>query len=97
MEFENLKQVPFPKTPTSDSLYDIFSEIVELDGHIAGLVSSLIRGNMVQRKLVFIDEGLNDKINSYITTNPNEAEELLTYRDYKAELDKLTKIILECA
>lgn len=93
--FEKFKSMPFPENPENDELYDIFSDLVQLDGHIAGLASSVLSGKIVDKELVFVDEEMNNRLNLINTNSRKEAKELLALRDYKRELDSLTNILLD--
>ncbi len=47
--YENFKKIPFPKQPEDDALYDLYSDLVEFDAYIAGLIFSLINGKKINK------------------------------------------------
>ena len=88
-EFELFKSMPFPEKPDDDELYDIFSELVELDGHIAGLVSSMLKGKKVNRELLYVDQTFNKLVDDYHPKSKEFQAEMQAYKDYKKKLDRL--------
>jgi|SRR5579872_47008 len=42
--FDALKSLDFPQRPESDELHEWLLELAEIDGHLAGLASSVIGG-----------------------------------------------------
>jgi hypothetical protein len=58
-EFTKLKNMKFPEKPVEDELFDLFSELVSLDGHIAGLVSSYLKDRPINCKLLDADGEFN--------------------------------------
>jgi hypothetical protein len=49
-KLEEFKALPFPKNSENDELSNIFAELVELDGHIAGLVTTFLKGKTVRKE-----------------------------------------------
>jgi hypothetical protein len=92
-EYESFKELPFPEPPESDELYDIFSELVEYDGYVAGLISSFLKGNIPNRGSIEVGSNLELKLDSYFTNSDEESRCLLEYRAYKGRLDLLLELL----
>lgn len=88
-EFESFKRLPFPEPPDSDELYGIFTEFSEFDGHVAGLISSFLKGNVPNRSLLDVGANLELKLSSYVANSDEENRQLAEYRVYKGKLDFL--------
>ena len=71
-------------------MYDLFSELVELDGYIMGLISSYLKNGEINTKLLECDEQFLE-LCSKIKNSSRELEEIL---NYKKELDKLISLFL---
>ncbi|MEK9150298.1 MAG: hypothetical protein AAB267_09695 [Candidatus Desantisbacteria bacterium] len=92
-KFEEFRRIPFPNRSENDELCDILFDLVELDGHIAGLVSSYLSGGIIKKELVFIDEGLNARLENFVLSSEDEAKTVEEYKKYKAYLDELVQIL----
>ena len=88
-DFEAFKQIPFPDPPDSDVLNDLWTELVEFDGHVAGLVSSFLRGSMVDPNFLATDRKLGLRLNNYVAQSEQEEMQLAKCQAYKAQLDSL--------
>ena len=94
-ELNELRNTPFPNFPKDKRLADIGIELDLYDTHIAGIVSSFISGNKVDKKKIYIDEAINDKLQSYFPMDIDSRiiqEKLI---DRKNKLDTLVKMVLE--
>lgn len=90
-EYKKFKNMKFPEEPEEDELYDLFSELVSLDGHIAGLISTYLTGKPINYKLLDADdEFVEIRENIQMTS-----ESLANIDDYKLQLDLLIQIIKE--
>ena len=88
-EFNKLKEMKFPEEPEEDELYDLFSELISLDGHIAGLVSTYLKGKLINYKLLDADgEFIEIRANIQI-----KSDSLTSMDAYKQQLDLLVQII----
>ncbi len=90
-EFNKLKEMKFPEEPEEDELYDLFSELVSLDGHIAGLISTYLKGKQINYKLLYADDEFNE-IRAKIQM---KSDSLMSMDEYKKQLDLLVQIVKE--
>ncbi|WP_078557070.1 hypothetical protein [Bacillus alkalicellulosilyticus] len=90
ISFNDFINTSFPEAPEDDDLYDIYSDLVEYDSHIAGIVSSLLGGKKVNKSLIFLNDDLEKKINA----NGNNSE-LKDIREYKNKIDNLVMLIIK--
>jgi hypothetical protein len=88
--FDEFKQVKCPEPPENDDLYDLYSELMEYDGHVAGLVSSFLNGNHISRALVF----RNEKLVEMITSFPEDSDELHPIKHYFYKLDEMVQMLI---
>jgi uncharacterized protein YhaN len=96
-EWDNHMKLPFPDSPDDEKLDDLHGDLVLYDAHIAGIVSSLLfSGRKVDKKLVYVDEILNKKLDSFkpSSSKPELFAQWKAVRDYKDEVDKLAKLVL---
>jgi len=71
----------------------MFTELVELDGHIAGLVSSMLKGKKVNRELLYVDQTFNELVEDYHPKSKEFQTEIQAYKDYKKRLDRLVELM----
>lgn len=62
-KFEVFEKLAFPSEPEEDSAYDLYTELIELDGHIAGLISSYLEDEKIKYELLDADNEFNDLLN----------------------------------
>jgi hypothetical protein len=94
-EWSNFVNIPFPKSPKNNRLKKIFPEFVQWDGHVAGIVSSFLKGKKVDKKIIYIDESINIVLSSIMPKDSDEEKELLVFREYKKKLDLLINLVLK--
>jgi hypothetical protein len=94
-EWDEFFSLPFPKEPKEDYLADLFAELVLFDGHVAGIVTSFLKGKKVDKKLIFVKETLNINLQSYkpLDSESKFSQEKIIER--KNRLDRLVKLVLE--
>lgn len=93
--FEDFQKIPFPKPPIDDGLYDLYSELVEFDAYIAGLISSFIKGNKINKSDLHFDEKIMEKFINFETINIRTKEEISIYINYINKLKELINMVLE--
>lgn len=91
-EFYEFKSLPFPEPPDDDSLYDLYSELVELDAYVAGIISSFISGQKIDRKLIYLGKEFDNKLASFIEKRNEKI--LFQYKLYKEKIDNLITMII---
>ncbi|WP_047153900.1 hypothetical protein [Aneurinibacillus tyrosinisolvens] len=91
-KFEDFKRLPFPEAPQDDDLYDIFTDLVEYDSHIAGLVTSFLNNKKINRKFVNKNNEIENKISSLSEKQNQEVSEIKTYKN---KLDNLVDLLKE--
>lgn len=94
-KFEAFKRMPFPDAPCDDALDFAFANLIELDGHVAGLVSTFLITKEVDRNLVYVDEELNHQLEEFIPKSDESTVELASLRIYKKKLDELVLALLK--
>lgn len=90
-EYKKFLKNEFPKAPEEDELYDLFAELVLLDGHIAGLVSSYLANCNINFELLDVDDEFNELANNIKIDSKSSVE----LNERKKQLDKLVHIIKE--
>jgi predicted RNA-binding Zn-ribbon protein involved in translation (DUF1610 family) len=94
-EWEELHALPFPESPKDEALADLYADLVLEDGEIAGIVTSLLKGNKPDRKTVFINEELNEKLRAYQPAEESSKISRQQLIERKDTLDRLVKLALE--
>ena len=92
-KWEQFQGLSFPAS-LEDS--DIKADLVELDTHIAGLVSSYLGGAIIDRKLVFLDKKIDEQMNSFIPETEQDKGLYPQYVEYKKKIDELTILLAKC-
>jgi hypothetical protein len=92
-EFDLFRSVPFPDEPLNDQLHDIFADLAELDGLVAGLVSSYLKGSVINPELLNVGNQLDHQIASYHPDSLEENDLLSQYREYKQRVDNLLNLL----
>ena len=90
--FDNFRKIPFPEPPITDELYDIYSEIVEFDAYIAGLISSLINNKKINKCDLHMDENIKHNLINFKTTDKQTKKELYIYINYINKLEALINL-----
>lgn len=90
-QYKKIWCLPFPETPESDELYDLFSELVELDCFIMGAVSSYLE----EHKLLYNLDNCDREFNDLLRMVKVKSKELDSILSYKNELDKLIALLME--
>jgi hypothetical protein len=94
-EWKYYYELPFPKFPNEEKYGDLFAELVEIDGFIAGIVQSFLKGKNTDRKLIHVVEEYNIKLNA---VKPSESDpgfaDWIALKNYKDELDKMIKMVI---
>ncbi len=92
--FEEFIELPFPHyTAGNKGLGEIIPELADLDGHIAGLVSSYLDNAPVRKKYVYIDENLNKSLSEIRPSSKEEQKALSGFVEYKRRIDEMTRIL----
>lgn len=81
-QYTMLLNAKFPDIPDEDELYDLYSELNLLDGHISGLVSSYLKNTNINFKLLDAD----DEFNSLLSDINIESESLDELEDDRKEM-----------
>ncbi|KEK24876.1 hypothetical protein [Bacillus gaemokensis] len=85
---------PFPDCPEDDKLDDIYSELVEYDSFVAGLVSSFLCGKRLNKKFLQNDDAINLKLKQHkdnlIQPDEDGVQQLIMY---KQKLDNLMRML----
>lgn len=87
--YDKFRKIPFPEPPIDDNLYDLYSELVEFDAYIAGLISSFINGKKINNCDLYIDEKMMKKLINFETNNKQTKKELSVYLNYTNKLNDL--------
>jgi hypothetical protein len=92
--FDDFRKISFPEPPIADELYDIYSEIVEFDAYIAGLISSLINNRKINKCDLHMDENIKQNLINFKTTDKQTKKELSIYINYLNKLEELINMTL---
>jgi hypothetical protein len=94
-EWEYFLEFPFPKFPNEEKYGDLFAELVEIDGFIAGIIQSLLKGKNTDRKLVQVNDEFNTRLD---TLKPSDSDpgfaDWIAIKNRKDELDKMIKMVI---
>lgn len=86
-QYEKIVALKFPQIPEDDILYDLYSELVELDGYVMGIITTFIKEGEKNDLLCYDSE-----FNEILSNIHKESDELESLISYKKELDNLTYI-----
>lgn len=75
---------------------DIHADLAELDGFIAGLVSSYLGEASIDKNLIKLNKELDKELSSFSPKNENDKLYYLEYLDYKNKIDELTILLAKC-
>lgn len=95
----SLRKSSFPgDSPTSDTLSELHAELAEYDGHVAGVVASLLGGSRVEPRLLEPDLKLRSRLELF-AENASEPlrSEARQHLSYCERLDRLLDIAREMA
>ena len=84
------------KIPPELEELDIKSDFALLDGHIAGLVTSYLGNNAVDKKLIYIDKEVDKKLLSFIPRTVHDRKYHPAYIKYKQMIDEITRLLANC-
>ncbi len=86
----------YPEPPIYfDEEHDLYAELDMADDAVMGPTETLLRGEKPRkREWLFINEGLNERLNAAKPTEPKAIAEWQEMKAYKDELDKLAKVAL---
>ena len=90
--YENFLEITFPEAPENDTLYDLYAEFVELDGYIAGIISSFINGKQIDISNLNTGD-IRDKLINFTITDKQTENAVLQYINYLDRLDDLISMI----
>ena len=93
-EWEEFCLIPFPDLPEDDYLHELYAELDQIDTHIAGIVTSFMHRHKVDKKLIYIDDDYNKKLDAYVPTDTKSKNIKTIMKERKSKLDNLTKIVL---
>jgi hypothetical protein len=89
----NFQKIKFP--PSLDEL-DIKVDMIKLDSHIAGLVTSYLGGSEIDKNSLSLDKNIDTKLNNFIPRTQNDRYNYPKYLEYKKHIDELTILLTKC-
>ncbi len=89
-QYNRVLAYKFPDSPEDDNLYDLFSELVEIDGYIMGMVSKYLKNGEIDLEKLKCD----DEFMRIYAQIGNISEEMYEIIKYKEELDKLIGLFI---
>lgn len=90
-QYSIVLEMQFPNPPEEDELYDLFSELVEIDAYIMGVVSRYFKNGLVDKINCNYDEVFLQILDGVGVTSI----ELDYILQYKSELDKLMTNLIQ--
>lgn len=87
-QYNKMLKLSFPQAPDEDLLYDLYSELVEMDGYIMGAISAYLKKGKTNFNSLVCDAEFM-QIFAQISIQSEELKEIL---QYKWELDKLVML-----
>jgi hypothetical protein len=89
--YETLMKMELPHESIDDDAHEFWTELVEYDGYIAGLLSSLSFGpNSKKEKMLASDPEIGERLNRLIKRH-GERPDLVAFEEYLDSMDKLIK------
>lgn len=95
-KFAAFKELPFPQNSINDELSDIFAELIQYDGHVAGLVTTFLAGKPIRRELVWVDRVIDQQLKDVHPKDGRDYETISQYQLYKSRLDELVELLKQC-
>jgi hypothetical protein len=93
--FKIFESIPFPEDSDDDEFSQLHAELVEYDGYIAGLISTLLEGGYVSPNLLRFDYDLQARLQKIVIEGTPEsslyAKKYLNYLDALKQLLELVK------
>jgi hypothetical protein len=84
-------ETPFPRSSEDETLSDLHADLVEYDGHVAGVATTLLEGQPVPPEFLRFPEDLRERIaDAAESSDPGHAEQA---RAYLAYLDELRRVL----
>lgn len=90
-QYNYVMKLKFPEIPEEDGLYDLFSELVEIDGYIMGLITNYLKTGIIDISKLDCDSEFI-KLYTKVKGKYSELDEII---HYKYELDKLTDLFIK--
>ena len=90
-QYNHVMELKFPEIPEEDELYDLFSELAELDGYIMGIISKYLKTGIIDISKLDCDSEFM-KLYYQVKGQYSEVEEII---HYKYELDKLMDLFIK--
>ena len=97
LKYNVLLNTPFPDNyPANDDVSDIFLDLVEYDGYMAGLFEKVVSGKSYDHLLVTYDQDLENRIIKLINSKELDSMSkaaLLEYHKYLLQIKDLVQDI----
>ena len=94
--FEEFMKMKFPHyTAGNKQLHELFGDFVELDAHVAGLVSSYLKNAPVNKNFVYVDEEMNKQLSNIKPKSRDEEKALAGFINRKKILDEMISLLKE--
>lgn len=87
--FQEFIKIDFPVPSENDELNDIYFELLEYDGHVAGLVSSYLKGSPINKEFIFRNKTIINSLNNF----SGYTEEFLSLKCYFGKLDDMVQML----
>jgi ADP-ribose pyrophosphatase len=94
-EWDDFHALTLPQSPGDELLADLFADLVLENGEISGIVDAFLQGTKIDKKRIYINEDLSNKLNSYRPPDDASRKSQQELIEYKNRLDKLVTLVLE--
>lgn len=85
--YNSLLNSQFPEQPENDALYDLYADFIELDGYYAGIISSFIKGKVLEISKYRIDTVFDERLKKVSETIGTGRESVKPFQERKALID----------
>lgn len=92
-QFDEIKNSHFPQVAPVEELQNMKGELALYDGHVAGLVSSYLKGAAVNPGFVKVNNGIESKVKNFHPKTPEEQKSIQELIAYKRKLDNLISVL----
>jgi len=92
--FERLKTLPFPEFAESDELADWQADLSELDGHVAGIATTILAGGKADVTTIPDHVGeLRERLETMADIPPEDCELMVQSKQYFNALEEVVQNI----
>jgi hypothetical protein len=93
-KLEELKNLPFPESPKEPFLDNLYIELADYDIYVNKIVTSILEGQRLDRQSIQMDEGWNERLESFNPAEIGADKEFSSLKEYKEVLDEVMRAVI---